>query len=141
MSDELFWLALTAVLTVFEVVPYLLERIGRIGLMNALGYNAQSGHGDTNQPSETQPAWAARAYRAHINSVENLAVFAILVLIAHITKIGGETVACAAMVYFFARIAHYLVYAMGIPVLRTLTFATSLGAMLTIAYVLLTSVA
>ena len=141
MSDELFWLALTAVLTAFEAVPYILERIGRIGLMSAMGYNEQSGHGDTNQPSETPPHWACRAYRAHINSVENLAAFATLVLIAHITKIGGETVACAAMVYFFARIAHYVVYVIGIPVLRTLTFATSLGALLTIAYVLLTGTA
>ena len=64
-------------------------------------------------------------------------MFATLVLIAHITKIEGETVACAAMVYFFARIAHYVVYVLGLPVLRTLTFATSLGAMLTIAYVVL----
>ena len=137
MSDALFWLALTAVLTSFETVPHILERIGRIGLMSALGYNKQSGHGDSNQPSETPPAWAARAYRAHINSVENLAVFATLVLIAHITKIGGETVACAAMVYFFARIAHYVVYVLGLPVLRTLAFTTSLGALLTIAYVVL----
>ncbi len=138
MTEALYWLALTAVLTLFQPVPYLLERIMRIGLFGAMGYNNDSGHGDSNQATEATSHWARRAYRAHSNSVENLAVFATLILIAHLTKNDGGIVATAAMVFFFTRLAHYVVYVAGIPVLRTLTFATGLGCLLTIAYTLLT---
>ena len=137
MTDALYWLALTAVLTAFQPVPYILERILRIGLFGAMGYNQSSHHGDSNQPSETTSNWARRAYRAHMNSVEGLAVFATLILIANITQNDGGIVATAAMVYFFARLAHYIIYILGIPVLRTLSFAAGLASLLTIAYTLL----
>lgn len=137
MTDALYWLALTAVLTLVQPLPYILERLMRIGLMNAMGYNRESGHGDSNQPSENTALWARRAYRAHINSVETFAVFAALVLIAQVTNNTSELIATAAMAYFFARLAHYIVYIIGIPVLRTIAFAASLVAILTIAYALL----
>ena len=139
MTDALYWLVLTAIFTALQPLPYILERLGRIGLFTAMGYSQDSGHGDSNQPTEQTAHWAKRAYRAHYNSVEYLAVLAILVLTAHLTNNGAGIVATATMVYFFARIAHYIIYILGIPVLRTLSFAVSLGALLTIAYTLLTN--
>jgi len=137
MSEAIYWLILTATFTALQPLPYILERIFRIGLLSAMNYSKDSGHGDSNQPSEQTAAWAKRAYRAHYNSIEYLAIFGILVISAHIISNGNATVATAAMVYFFARVAHYIVYILGIPVLRTLTFAVALTSLLTIAYTMI----
>jgi uncharacterized MAPEG superfamily protein len=45
--------------------------------------------------------------------------------------------ATAAEVYFFARLTHYVVYAAGIPVLRTLAYFVGLGATLAVLWTLL----
>ena len=78
------------------------------------------------------PAWAARARRAHANLAENLAPFAILVLVAHAAGVANETTALGATIFFWARAAHFLVYAAGIPYVRTLTFLVSLAGELVI---------
>ena len=66
--------------------------------------------------------WAQRAIRAHYNAIENLAIFAPIVLIAHLLGISNGATKAAVVVYFFARLAHYVVYSAGIPAARTLTF-------------------
>jgi uncharacterized MAPEG superfamily protein len=137
VTADLYWLALTAFVTAFMAFPYVMERILRVGMTNALGYSAESETAGFDQPSEKPAAWAKRAWAAHRNAVESLAVFAALVLTAHAAGIGGETVATAAKVYFFARVAHYIVYTAGIPVVRTLTFFVALGALLVIGYTIL----
>lgn len=57
--------------------------------------------------------------------VENLVAFAALALIAHAVSLPDEATATAAMVYFLARLAHYVIYVAGIPVARTLAFAVA----------------
>ena len=81
--------------------------------------------------------WAQRMKAAHYNAVENLVVFAALVIVAHIVGVSDGVTATAAMVYFWARVAHVLVYTFAIPWLRTLTFAVGYVAMLTFAWKLL----
>ena len=46
--------------------------------------------GNRGTPLET-PEWTARVRRAHSNMIENLAPFAILVLVAHVTGLANET--------------------------------------------------
>lgn len=133
MSDEIFWLTLTAMLTLFQPVPYIIERVLRIGLITAMGYSKISGHGDSNQPSETTANWAKRAYRAHMNSVETLPIFATLIIAANLSGSVTPLVIQSAMFYFFTRIAHYLVYVIGIPIVRTVVFVASLVPLLIIA--------
>ena len=72
------------------------------------------------------PAWAARAKRAHLNLVENLAPFAILVLAAHVSDKANAATALGASIFFWGRVAHALIYSMGIVYLRTLAFAIAL---------------
>ena len=72
------------------------------------------------------PEWSARVRRAHANLIENLAPFAILVLLAHVTGLANETTALGATIFFWARVAHFLVYTAGIPYVRTLAFGVSL---------------
>jgi uncharacterized MAPEG superfamily protein len=140
MTPDLYWLTLTALLTALMALPYVNERILRVGFMSALGYSKESQTGGFDQPSEKPAAWAKRAHAAHRNAVEGLVVFATLVIVAHLAGLtGGGLVATAAMVYFFARLAHFVFYTAGVPVLRTLSFFVCFGALLTIAYVILTA--
>lgn len=115
MPTELSWLAATAAMTGLFWIPYILDRITVRGLIGAMG--------NPKADDAPQSAWAERMMRAHANAVENLVVFAALVLTAHALNISSGATAAAAVVYFWARLAHYVVYMLGIPVLRTLCFA------------------
>ena len=70
-------------------------------------------------PTPELPDWVVRANRTHINLVENLPSFAALVLVAHVAGAANGTTAAAAAVFFWARLAHALVFLFGIPYLRT----------------------
>ncbi len=115
MSKELMWLTLTVALTGLLWVPYILDRIMVRGLMGAMANPSRN--------DKPQSPWAQRLYFAHTNAVENLVIFAALVLILDDINHSTQTTAIACAVYFWARLAHVIVYAMGVPVLRTLAFA------------------
>lgn len=123
MTTDLKMLALTAGFTAVLWLPYILAHIGNVGAKAALTYTGDG---------TALPGWAARAKKAHYNAIENLAPFAALVIVAHLTQTANAATATAATVYFWARVAHYLVYAAGIPFGRTLTFAVGWAAMLCI---------
>lgn len=117
MSKELFWLTLTIAMTGLFWIPYILDRCAVRGLMGALG-----------NPSPTaapQSPWAQRMMAAHTNAVENLVLFAPLVLLLQDLKISSDTTVLACAVYFWARLAHYVVYTLGIAVVRTLAFTVA----------------
>ena len=116
MTTELYWLTLTALMTALFWVPYVLNRMAVNGLVGTLAGSAPD--------SSTLSAWAQRAGKAHTNAVENLAIFAPVVLTAHVLNISNGATKAAVVVYFFARLLHYFVYAAGIPAARTLTFTT-----------------
>src|SRR5262245_51523358 len=90
------------------------------GLMQQPG-GAAWGFGNRDEPFPV-PNWVGRARRAHANMVENLAPFACLVLVAHVAGKANSTTALGAEIFFAARIAHTVVYTIGIPVVRTLIF-------------------
>lgn len=114
MTREFMWLTLTVILTGVMWIPYVLDRIRARGLMGAMANPSR------NDPP--QSPWAQRLYFAHTNAVENLVLFAALVLMLDSIGHATETTAIACAVYFWARLAHVIVYAFGIPVLRTLAF-------------------
>jgi uncharacterized MAPEG superfamily protein len=114
MSRELMWLTLTVILTGVLWVPYILDRAMVRGLMGAMANPSR------NDPP--QSPWAQRLYFAHTNAVENLVIFAPLVLILDAMGHSTMSTALACAVYFWARLAHAIVYMLGIPVLRTLAF-------------------
>jgi len=114
MTKELLWLTLTIILTGVLWAPYIIDRIMARGLMGAMANPSRS--------DKPQSAWAQRLYFAHTNAVENLAIFAPLVLILDAQGHSSEGTVIACAVYFWARLAHAIVYTMGVPVLRTLAF-------------------
>lgn len=117
-------LALVAFATALMWLPYTLALMARGGLMAAMGNR------DT---MPALPAWAERAHRAHANAVENLAVFAPLLILATIVAPDAAHLARAARVYLVARLVHYGVYVAGIPFIRTLAFLAGWGATLVVA--------
>lgn len=129
LTAELTCLALIAMATALMWIPYMTARILTRGPVRAMA------NPDPSFPPD--PAWAERARRAHANAIENLAVFAPLVLIAAIAGVSTPATVIAAQLYLGARLVHYLVYAAGIPVLRTLAFLTGFGATLVFAAALL----
>ena len=113
MTSELMSLTWVAALTTVLWIPYILNLIMVRGLLDAVGY-----------PDDPKPIapWAARMKAAHYNAVENLVVFAALVLVLNGAGISNDTTVLACNVYFWARLAHFLVYGFGIPWLRTITY-------------------
>ncbi len=128
MTPELYWLTATALMTGLMWFPYILNRIAVSGMMKAMFFTSSS--------AAPHSPWAERAMAAHRNAVENLVVFAPVVLAAHAAGALNGLTATAAMVYFFARLAHFIIMTAGIPVVRTLAFTA--GAVSTIAIALTT---
>jgi uncharacterized MAPEG superfamily protein len=114
MSKELLWLTLTVALTGVLWIPYIIDRAQVRGLWASL---------DNPKPGDTpQSPWAMRLYFAHSNAVENLVVFAPLVLILDSLNVSTWATVIACAVFFWARLAHAILYALGVPVLRTIAF-------------------
>ena len=129
MTTDLWMLVWTAVLALGLPFIYL------AGLTLAPGGAAWS-VGNRAEPLAGIPEWAARAHRAHLNLVQNLAPFAILVLVAQVSGKANATTALGATIFFWARLAHAAVYIAGIKYLRTLVFAVAtFGAVLILGQV------
>ena len=118
MTTDLWMLVASAMLCL--VMPFV-GVLGVFQVSNGVGW----AFGNRDTPLEF-PEWAARVRRAHANLIENLAPFAILVLVAHAAGLANETTAQGATIFFFARVAHFLVYSAGIPYVRTLAFGVAL---------------
>lgn len=116
MTSELMSLTWVVALTAILWVPYILNMIMVRGLVDAVGY-----------PDNPKPLalWASRMKKAHTNAVENLVVFAALVLTLNAAGISTATTVLACNLYFWARLIHIAVYTFGIPWLRTLAFVAS----------------
>lgn len=127
ITPELYWLVVTLVMTALFWMPIILNRI------------AETGAWATLKSPRLQPkaAWAERLMRAHANAVENLVIFAPLVLAIQLVNISTTATATACMVYFFARLIHGLAYVAAIPVIRTLAFVAGFGCQMTLAITLL----
>ncbi len=124
MKTELFYLACVATFTAFMWIPYVLNRFAVWGVNDTVGY--------PDNPKPLAP-WAERLKRAHANAVENLVVFATLVLVAGALGIAGGALATAAIVYFWSRVVHALAHTFKVPWLRTLGFTGGFLAQMWVA--------
>jgi uncharacterized MAPEG superfamily protein len=114
LSTELYWLTLTIIMTALIWVPYIINRLIEHGPLPAL----------MNPQPDLRPnaQWAERLMRAHNNAVENLVIFAPLVISVQLTGVSTETTATACMVYFLARFSHIVLYTLGVRFFRTVAF-------------------
>jgi uncharacterized MAPEG superfamily protein len=122
MTQELYWLTLVTLLTGLMWIPYILNWIVEHGIIDALWRPQNYDH------SQPRAHWAARMLRAHENAVENLVIFATLVLILTALNVSTSLTVAACVVYFWARLAHFLSFTFAVPGMRVLTFLVGFGA-------------
>ena len=129
LSAELYWLTLTALWTSVLWAPHILQRV--------IEMKPHAAFRDPGHDLPTQAPWAQRAIRAHTNAVENLVVFAALVLVLEISGSATAATGTAAMVYFLSRVVHYIVYTLAFPWLRTPIYLVGWGCMMVIGFTVL----
>lgn len=123
MHTELMLLAWSALLCLALALPY------TTGLTLTRGLPVMAG----NREGFAEPTgWMGRGKRAHMNMVENLVAFAALIAAAALLNKGGPMTLLGAQLFFWARLAHAIVYILGIPYLRTLAYAVALVGMVLI---------
>ena len=116
MTPELFYLVLSAALTL------VLAAIAVAGAQLQVGLPRLAGNRE-NMPEIT--GWGGRAQRAHRNMLENLVLFAILVLVAKAAGISNAMTVLGAQLFFWGRVGHAVLYIAGIPWARTAAWGVS----------------
>ena len=116
MTPDLKMLVWTVVLTFVQVMVAVLAAQGQVGL----GVLAGNRDGIV-----TLTGFAGRAQRAHHNMLESLPLFIALVLVAQVAGKANATTLLGCQLFFWGRLAHWLVYLAGIPWLRTLAWVVS----------------
>ncbi len=121
MTTELTVLAWTLVLALVQILLASTLRTNETGLP----YNMSARDADAPPPGRL----TARAQRAQRNLFETLPLFAAAVLIAHVANIHTSLTVLACWLYLGARIVYLPLYVLGVPVLRSLVWAVSLGGL------------
>ena len=114
MTTDLKYLALTAILTAALWIPYVISQVMTNGPLQPRNY--------ADPTPRPVPAFGKRADRTYLNAVECFAPFAALVIIAHVAGKANAMTAFWAMSFFWLRLAHAVVYLLGIPYVRTIVF-------------------
>jgi uncharacterized MAPEG superfamily protein len=82
---------------------------------------------------------AGRLDRALRNFVETFPLFATVVLVAHVSDTHNALTVLGAQLYFWGRLAYMLLYAAGVPVIRSLVWNVAMvGILLFVAALFLT---
>lgn len=117
MSTDLTLLVWSVILCIAQML------IAVIGTQLQVGLPTLAGNRD-NMPNIG--GLAGRATRAHRNMLENIALFAALVLVAQVSGHANAMTALGAQIFFWARLAYAIVYLIGLPWIRTATWAVSM---------------
>jgi uncharacterized MAPEG superfamily protein len=116
MKPELTLLTCAVVLTLAQAVIAVLGAMMQVGLPMLAG-NREG------MPEIT--GWGGRAARAHRNMLENLVLFAALVLVAVAAGKTNAMTLLGAQIFVYARLAYAAVYIIGLPWIRTGVWAVS----------------
>ena len=116
MKPELSLLVWATLLTLVQAVVAVQGAMMQVGLSTLAG---------NREGLPEIKGWGGRAARAHRNMLENLALFAALVLVAAIAEKTNSTTLLGAQIFLYARIVYALVYIAGVPWLRTGVWAVS----------------
>ena len=117
MSTELTVLAWGCVLGIVEIIAGAQIGIWQYGM----GWGMSSREAPTPPPKPV----VGRVMRATKNFLETFPIAAAAILIVQVAGLNSRWTAIGAIVWLVARIAHFVIYALGITVLRTLAFLTS----------------
>ncbi len=121
MTAELMYLVWSVALTFIIMLIAMLGATAEVGLPKLAGNR------------EDMPrigGWAGRATRAHLNMLESLVLFAILVLVAQAANIHNGSTLLGVQLFFWGRVAHAVIYIAGLPWLRTAAWAVSVAGLI-----------
>jgi uncharacterized MAPEG superfamily protein len=124
MSPDLKYLLFSVILTFAQMLVAATLANQAVGLTTLAGNREGLGE---------MAGAAGRAKRAHLNMIENIVLFAALVLIAGAAGKANATTALGAQIFFWARLAYAIVYLIGVPWLRTVLWFVSVIGMVMIA--------
>jgi len=125
LSNELLWLCLITLFTSVMWLPYVINRMAEMGIWSAL-YNPQP-------DIRPKAQWAERMMRAHENAVENLIIFAPLVILIELTQSHSTYSALAVEIYFYSRLVHFFAFTFAIPLIRVPAFLTGFFSQLVLS--------
>ncbi|EEB77523.1 MAG: MAPEG family protein [Halioglobus sp.] len=117
MSIELMMLVYSAALFLAIILAQAGLAIAQNGLANQAG-----SRDNLAEPTVLRQ----RMHRLTANMQENLVLFAIAVLAANAAGVSNETTVMGASIFFYARVAHAIVYAFGWPMIRPLFYFAGL---------------
>lgn len=128
MPLELKLLVWSAALALVQMTVALVAAITQVGFLPLIGNR------------EKLPAfegWTDRAQRAYRNMLENLVVFAAVVLVAQLAGKTNAGTALGAELFFWARLAYAPIYVVGIRWVRTALWGVSFAGLLQVLLQLL----
>lgn len=117
LSTDLSLLVWSVILCIGQMLVAVLAAQGQVGLPVLAGNR-------DDMPALT--GFAGRAQRAHRNMLENLVLFTALVLAAQVSGHANAMTALGAHLFFWARLAHAVIYLVGVPWIRTGAWAASM---------------
>lgn len=87
-----------------------------------------------NREAEMPPLMGVvgRVDRGVMNFLETFAFFATTVLVAHALGVHDTITVCGARLYFWGRVAYALIYAIGIPVARSIAWNVAVVGILAV---------
>ena len=116
MKPELNLLVWATALAVVQVLIAVGGAFMQVGLMKLVG---------NREDMPKLVGWAGRAERAHLNILQSLVLFAVLVVVAVLTNRTNDMTLLGAQLFFWGRVAYALIYLAGIQWLRTLSWVVS----------------
>lgn len=116
MPHDIVMLVWSTALAIVQMLIFVVLAIFQVGVAKLAGNR-------DGMPELT--GFAKRANRGHLNMLENLVLFAIVVLVAQVSGRANATTALGATIFFWARLVYAAVYLIGVPWLRTAIWAVS----------------
>ena len=130
MTNEIYWLVLSILVTSLLWVPYIVNRLFEYGILVGLW--------DPEGITDTNVKWSRRLMAAHVNAVENLVIFAPLVILIHVLELNNAFTESASILFFIARLLHVVLFTLKVPVLRIVAFLSGFAAQMMLVFTLLT---
>lgn len=117
MTPDLTYLVWAVALTIVQVLVAIVGAATQFAMPLLVGNRETAIEGR---------GWVGRAQRAHRNMLESLVLFAVLVLVAHVSGKANAMTAVGAAMFFYARLAYAAIYWFGIAWVRTVAWSIAL---------------
>ncbi|NJM98333.1 MAG: MAPEG family protein [Phormidesmis sp. RL_2_1] len=123
-ANVLLWSVAIAAILIY--LPYCAVGFGRM----QVGYDM----GAPRAMFDKLPDYAQRATWAHQNSFESFSLYAPAALMGFVVGLAPEQVVTTAAIYLASRMTYSLFYIVNVPVLRSLSWAISMGSIFTLYF-------